>query len=91
MEQELHVVEDIVILLFVLFEPILLSIECVSIDSTNIAKTFLILLKFFFFLSNLSELVHDNGTNNLTDDKFYYKEVNKIDNNIEKVIIKKIF
>lgn len=66
------------VLLLVMIKSVLLAIKGISIDPTNVADTFLILLKGFLFLSDLCKFIHDDGADDLSYNELYNKKIDEI-------------
>ncbi len=66
------------IFLFVFFKSVLFSIENVSLDSTDKAERIFIFLQTLLLLSDLSEFIHNDGSNNLVHDDFNDEEIGEI-------------
>lgn len=82
MNKELHVVPNNMVLLFVFIEAVLLPIQFISFQPTNKAFAVLILIEIVFLLSDLGELVDDDGSDDLVHDDFDDEEIAEVDEHI---------
>lgn len=77
--EEVEVVPDVVILIFMFLEAILLTVENLDIHTTDIALGLFVFSYLFVVLSDLSKLIDDNGSKNLLNDDFYHEQVQQIE------------
>lgn len=89
MDEELHVIEHVVIVCFMVLEAILFPVKDVSLYSTDETKTILIFLQRLLLLSHVSKLINNNGTNDFTNNQFDNKQVSKVKHDIAKQSINK--
>jgi hypothetical protein len=90
MDEELHVAEDIVVVVLMEFEAILLPVKGIPLNSTDEAEAILILFKGLFLLSHISELINNDSTNDLGDNELDNEQVNKVKDNVSKLSINKL-
>ena len=89
MDEELHVAEDIVVVVLMEFESILLPVKGIPLNSTDEAEAILIFFKGLFLLSHISELINNDSTNDFGDNELDNEQVNKVKDNISKLRINK--
>ena len=82
MDQKLHIIPDHMVLLFVFLEAVLLSVQDVPFNAADKAKTVLILLQAFLLLTDLCELVDDDGADDLVHDDLDNEEVAEVDQHV---------